>query len=75
MRVQVGGVLCQHIIIIIIIIIITCVVLLTSYLYFQGGNFVMSFCPLHNGKNELELLTAKAPTSEVSGLVKDNNIT
>ena len=32
----------------------------------QEANFVMSFSPLYDGRNELEIKTVKAPTSRVS---------
>ena len=31
----------------------------------DDGNFVMSFTPLNNGKNELEISTVKSPKSKV----------
>ena len=38
------------------------------------GNFVMSFTPLVNGKNELEIHTVKSPKSKVSYLYVLNDV-
>ncbi|ELU04569.1 hypothetical protein CAPTEDRAFT_207367 [Capitella teleta] len=36
----------------------------------EEANFVMSFSPLHNGKNELEIFTVNAPTSKAKLLIQ-----
>ncbi len=36
---------------------------------FQEANFVLSFSPLHHGRNDLDIHTVKAPKSTVSTIL------